>query len=430
MKLVSLRAWFAVAVASFVALSRVVHATPQAAPQSQGSPAPLKVFILAGQSNMQGHAHVRTIPAMKLDARLVPLHDAMVGADGTPITCERVWISSIGCAPEEQVGKLAAGFGAGDRGEKIGPEFSFGLTIARLLDEPVLLIKTSWGGKSLHTDFRPPSAGRYEFNEAELAGFNKRGVDLATARAEKDAATGVNYRLMIEHVRKVLADIPRVVPGYEPKQGYELAGFVWFQGWNDMVDGNAYLNRDKPGGYAAYSDVLAHFIRDVRRDLAAPQLPFVIGVLGVGGPVEEYGPEQQRYAATHRNFREAMAAPAAMDEFKGTVTAVRTEVFWDREVSALRAREESLKPKIEQIRADVKAGTRTRAEGDAAMEALYVASFNERELVLLRESVSNQEYHYLGSARILAPIGESFAEAAAALLKQRAAPESSNGGVR
>ncbi|MFZ9916297.1 MAG: sialate O-acetylesterase, partial [Phycisphaerales bacterium] len=220
-----LLAWFAV-----VLLFAVSRATG-AAPHSQGATAaPLKVFILAGQSNMQGHAHVRTIPSMKLDPRLVPLHDAMVGADGTPISCERVWISSIGCAPEEQVGKLTAGFGAGDRREKIGPEFSFGVTVARLLDEPVLLIKTSWGGKSLHTDFRPPSAGRYEFSEQELVGFKKRGIELAAARAEKDAATGVNYRLMIEHVRKVLADIPRVVPGHDPKQGYELAGFIWFQG--------------------------------------------------------------------------------------------------------------------------------------------------------------------------------------------------------
>jgi len=425
MKLGPLRAWFAVVL--LIAASRAVGA----APHSQGAGSvPLKVFILAGQSNMQGHAHVRTIPSMKLDPRLVPLHDAMVGADGTPITCERVWISSIGCAPEEQVGKLTAGFGAGDRGEKIGPEFSFGITAARLLDEPILLIKTSWGGKSLHTDFRPPSAGRYEFSEQELAGFKKRGVDLEVARAEKDAATGVNYRLMIEHVRKVLADIPRVVPGHDPKQGYELAGFIWFQGWNDMVDGNAYQNRDKPGGYGAYSEVFAHFIRDVRRDLESPALPFVIGVLGVGGPVEEYGPGQQRYVATHRNFRDAMAAPAAMDEFKGTVAAVRTEKFWDREVSALKEREEALKPEIERIRGEVKQGTQTRAQGDAAIESLYASRFNERELALLRESVSNQEYHYLGSARILAPIGEAFAESAVALLKNRADANASKGAAR
>ncbi len=406
---------------ALAALPLLLAAAPARAGATEppSDPRPLKVFILAGQSNMQGHAHVRTIPAMKLDPRLVPLHDAMVGEDGAPRTCDSVWISSIGCAADEQIGPLTAGFGAGERGPKIGPEFGFGVTVARLLDEPVLLVKTSWGGKSLHTDFRPPSAGRYEFNAAELEGFRRRGVDPETARAEKDAATGVFYRSMIEHVRKVLADIPRVVPGHDPKQGYELAGFVWFQGWNDMVDGGAYPNRDKPGGYAAYSEVFAHFIRDVRRDLDAPRLPFVIGVLGVGGPVDEYGTEQKRYAATHRNFREAMAAPAAMPEFEGTVAAVRTEAFWDREVGAGKAREAALKPEIDAIRAGIKDGTRPRAEGEAAIEALYAERFDARELVLLRESVSNQEYHYLGSARILAPIGEAFAEAAVGLLKRR-----------
>jgi alpha-galactosidase len=414
---------FALAIASCL----LVCAPASSAAADAAPPAPLKVFILAGQSNMQGHAHVRTIPAMKLDPRLVPLHDAMVDGDGTPRTCESVWISSIGCADGEQTGRLTAGFGAGERGPKIGPEFSFGITIARLLGEPVLLIKTSWGGKSLHTDFRPPSAGRYEFNESELEGFRKRGVDPEVARAEKNAATGVYYRLMIEHVRKVLADIPRVVPGHDPERGYELAGFVWFQGWNDMVDGGAYQNRDKPGGYGAYSQVFAHFIRDVRRDLDAPRLPFVIGVLGVGGPVEEYGPEQKRYSTTHRSFREAMAAPAAMDEFKETVAAVRTEMFWDREVAALKAREATLKPELDRIRAEAKDGSRKRAEADAAIEALYADRFNERELVLLRDSVSNQEYHYLGSARILAAIGEAFAESAAALLKHA---DASTGGPR
>jgi alpha-galactosidase len=348
----------------------------------------------------------------------------MVGSDGKPTTCERVWISSIGCAPKEQVGKLTAGFGAGERGEKFGPEFGFGITAARLLGEPILLIKTSWGGKSLHTDFRPPGAGRYEFSQVELDGFRRRGVDLEVARAEKDAATGVCYRLMIDHVRNVLADIPRVVPGHDPARGYELAGFVWFQGWNDMVDGGAYPNRDKPGGYGAYSEVLSHFIRDVRRELDAPRLPFVIGVLGVGGPIEDYAPDRKRHAATHRNFRDAMAAPASMDEFKGSVSAVCTEVFWDREVASLRLREDRIKPELERIRAEVKGGSRKRAEADAEISALYASRFNQRELVLLRDSVSNHEYHYLGSARILAPIGEAFAESAVALLKKRVDPDS------
>jgi alpha-galactosidase len=386
------------------------------APAIANAKKPVKVFVLAGQSNMQGHAHVRTFDTMGLDPKTAPILKEMRNADGTPRVCGRVWISSIRSADEEQVGRLTAGFGAKQNGPKIGPEFTFGIYMEKFLDEPIVLIKTAWGGKSLNTDFRPPGAGPYEFNEAQLAGFRKQGKDLAQMQAEKAKATGQSYRLMIEHVKKVLADLKRVYPGYDPQQGYELAGFVWFQGWNDMVDGSTYPNRDKPGGYELYSTLLAQFIRDVRKDLAAPNLPFVIGVMGVGGPVEKYGPDQQRYKATHQNFRLAMAAPAALPEFKGTVTNVFTEQYWDMEVTALREREKTLKPRVDEINKQVKAGTLTREAGKAAENELYAATFNPRELRILRESTSNFEFHYLGSAKIMAQIGKGFAEAMAALL--------------
>ena len=74
--------------------------------------------------------------------------------------------------------------------------------------------------------------------------------------------------------------------------------------------------------YDEYSRLLAHFIRDVRKDLSAPKMPFVIGVLGVGGESE------------NEVFRKAMAAPAAMPEFKGNVVAVETAPFWDHVIEA------------------------------------------------------------------------------------------------
>ena len=55
------------------------------------------------------------------------------------------------------------------------------------------------------------------------------------AGTEKAKQAGHYYRLMVEHVRRVLSDPGRVHPAYDPELGYELAGFVWFQGWNDMV---------------------------------------------------------------------------------------------------------------------------------------------------------------------------------------------------
>jgi hypothetical protein len=223
-----------------------------------------------------------------------------------------------------KTGKLTAGFGASDG--KIGPEFTFGIYMEKMLKEPVLIIKTSWGGRSLHTDFRPPSAGQYKLPKAVQDEWDQypqgaHGVpkleDRKQWQEEKDAASGVMYRAMIEHVRKVTKDIKQVCPEYDEKAGYELAGFVWFQGFNDLVDGQTYPH----GNYDEYSRLMSHFIRDVRKDLSAPKMPFVIGVLGVDGE-------------KNVNFRKAMAAPADMPEFKGNVVAVDTAPFWDHDIAA------------------------------------------------------------------------------------------------
>ncbi len=373
---------------------------------------PLQVYILAGQSNMQGHAHVRTIEHIGMDPATKPLLAEMQNADGSPKVCERVWISSIGCAEHEQTGRLTTGFGASQNGPKIGPEFTFGITMEKFTPGPILIIKTSWGGKSLNTDFRSPSAGPYVFAESQIAAFKKQGKDFDAIKAEKESATGVYYRQMLEHVKSVLADIKRVVPDYDATQGYDLAGFVWLQGWNDMVDSGTYQNRDMPGGYDAYSDAMAHFIRDVRRDLDTPRLPFVIGVLGVGGPVDEYGPDQQRYKATHQNFRNAMAAPAKLPEFKGNVAAMLTEKYWDRELSVAKAKEDAIKQQAKKLAAD---GNLKPDEAKATLEKMLTVGLTERERLVIDKGISNFEFHYLGSAKILGGIGKGFAESMAEL---------------
>jgi alpha-galactosidase len=375
------------------------------------APKPLKVFVLVGQSNMQGHARVRTFEHIGMDPKTAPLLHEMQADDGASRVCENVWISYLSSGGEKQ-GRLTAGFGADEN--KIGPELTFGIYMQKHLDEPILIIKTAWGGKSLHTDFRPPSAGPYAFNENQLEVIKKQGKDLVAIKAARVKATGHYYRLTIDHVKQILADIKKVYPDYDADQGHELAGLVWFQGWNDMVDRGVYPNRDKPGGYDRYSEALAHFIRDVRKDLTAPNLPFVIGVFGVGGPVDNYLPEQRRYAGIHHNFRMAMSAPAALPEFKGNVAAVLTENYWDMELTGLRARESRIKQKVKDLQSERKL---SRAEQKAAQETLRAEEFSERELKTLETGVSNQEYHYLGSAKIMAQIGKGFAEAMAKIRK-------------
>lgn len=370
-------------------------------------PKPLKVFILSGQSNMQGHAQIRTFEHIGMDPKTAPLLAEMQDDNGTPRICENVWISYLSSDLEKD-GQLTAGFGADDN--KIGPEFTFGITMQKRLNEPILLIKTAWGGKSLHTDFRSPASGPYQFTEAQLEQFTKRGDDIEQRKAEKAKATGHYYRLMIDHVKKALADISSVYPGYDSAQGYELAGFVWFQGWNDLVDSGTYPNRDQPDGYDAYSTGLAHFIRDVRKDFAAPKLPFVIGVLGVNGPTANYLPEEQRYKSTHQNFRNAMAAPASLPEFQGSVTSVLTENYWDLELKALTTRDEKQKQESKKLQKEKNLDGKAT---QALLEELRAGEFSEIEREILEKGISNQGYHYLGSAKIMAQIGRGFAEAMA-----------------
>ena len=375
---------------------------------------PLKIYLLVGQSNMQGHAAERTLAHLGMDPKTVPLLKAIQNADGSAKVHDQVWISSIDTSVESGVkeGKLTVGYGAGGREPKIGPELTFGITMQKQVGEPILIIKTSWGGKSLNTDFRPPSAGPYQFNEKQIENFKKRGKDVADERRKRAERTGVFYRLMLGHVLKVLGDIKRVYPAYDAKAGYELAGFVWFQGWNDMVDSGTYPTRGQPGSYDAYSKNLAHFIRDVRRDLKAPKLPFVIGVMGAGGPIAKYSPDQMRYAGIHGEFRKAMAAPAKLPEFKGNVTAVFTENYWDGQLSELVDRRGKINAKRRELAKDQ---SLTRAQRDKAIAEFTDEIYTREEQAILEAGVSNAAYHYLGSAKILTQIGQSFAEALVAM---------------
>lgn len=366
---------------------------------------PLKVFILAGQSNMQGHASIATFDSLSGDPKTAPLLKEMRGPDGKPKECEKVWISSIGCLGDaytdltEKTGKLTAGFGAPT--DKIGPEFTFGLTMEKRLGEPILIIKTAWGGRSLHTDFRPPSAGPEIPNDFMRDQWKKRGLD-AKVESEKILKDGgVFYRHMIEHVQKVLKDIKRVVPDYDPKQGYELTGFVWFQGFNDLVDGWTYPNQMKPGGYDEYGKLLGHLIRDVRKDLSAPQMPVVIGVMGIDGVQKGNKPPQL-------HFRRAQAAPASLPEFQGNVKLVETAPFWDDDLDALQERMEKLNDKLD--REAKKDPNTTPEKKQAAREKAITQAFTPEEWKRFQGGVSNGGYHYLGAAKILAPIGEAFAE--------------------
>ena len=382
--------------------------------------APLKVYILAGQSNMEGHADIGTFDYLGDDPATAPLLKMMRDKTGQPQVCDHTWISYFtgpydGSANGEGQGKLTAGFGARDDATKsngkIGPEFTFGLTLDAALPEPILIIKTAWGGRSLHTDFRPPSAGPYVLNAWQKENYPKQeghGIpqNFEKWKADKVQETGVFYRYMVEHVKRVLANPKRVCPDYNATQGYEIAGFVWVQGWNDVVDTQTYPNDGNPRRFAAYSEVLAHFIRDVRKDFNAPKMPFVIGVMGIGGL--NAGPEAVA-------FREAMAAPALLPEFQGNVFAVPTAPFWPEELAAI----DDKHAQVRQMSYYLNANHKDHANADGSMsdeeKSAYLKDYEAKlitpaERALWKRGASNAGYHYLGCAKTFALMGRAFAQ--------------------
>ena len=371
----------------------------------------LKIFILAGQSNMEGHAKVETFDYLGDDPKTAPLLQQMRNADGTPRICDHVWISYLtgkGDGNGEGFGKLTAGYGSrtnpSEDGGKVGPEFTFGLTMDRVLEEPVLVIKTAWGGKSLYYDFRSPSAGVFQRTAKDLEKGNN-----------PEAQCGHYYRLMIEHVKRVLGDIKRVCPVYDEKQGFEISGFVWLQGWNDMVNRDVYPIAKQDGKeprYADYSRWLAGFIRDVRKDLQAPKMPFVIGVMGVGGM------KPNEHVAA---FREAMAVPAALPEFKGNVVAVQTAPFWDEKLGAIADKHEQVRQMAHLLRTKNKSGPNADGSMSEKQQREYLKQFEAKlispeEAALWKRGASNAGYHYLGCAKTFALMGKAFAEAALQLI--------------
>lgn len=264
---------------------------------------PVKVFILAGQSNMEGQGIIAADPKRnggkgsleflvkepKTAARFAHLIDK----NGKWIERNDVWISYL-----DRQGKLTVGYGP--KPDRIGPELSFGWVMGEAFEEPVLLIKCAWGGKSLAVDFRPPSSGKIPYSLGEKQD---------AAIAADPLIVGKYYRETLALSKAALGQVKELVPGSDGR--YELAGFGWHQGWNDRIN-------DKFN--AEYEANMANFIRDIRKDLGVPGLPFVIAETGMNGPDEKH--------PRALSLMKAQAAVAEHAEFKGNVAFVGTKAFW------------------------------------------------------------------------------------------------------
>lgn len=228
----------------------------------------IKVFFLVGQSNMEGKGNPVHLDTYRDDASIKPTYAGLKDGDGWKVR-DDVWITYPSKNGGAKHGPLTVGYGT--KGvDSIGPEFGFGHTVGNAIDEPVVLIKIAWGGKSLAVDFRPPGAPP---TDAEVAALLERAQKKKpkTTSDEVKARYGHFYREMIRHAKTEIAQLGERFPKLKGQE-LEIAGFVWHQGFNDKI--NRGLRDDR---YADYTKWLAVFIKDVRKDLGAPDMPFIIG---------------------------------------------------------------------------------------------------------------------------------------------------------
>jgi hypothetical protein len=258
----------------------------------------LKIFIVSGQSNMVGFGQVKGEKGtMEAYVKSNPqAYGHLVDKDGKPVVRDDVWVVNLSYAGKEKMGWLTVGYGGDEN--NIGPEYGFGFALGDYYEDPVLIIKSAWGGRSLSHNFLSPSSEDYP-------------------KPTKDGDKGFQYAEVVRHVKEITGNLKKYYPTYTGK-GYEIVGFGWHQGWNDRISQPA---------VDVYEKNMVNFIKDMRKDLGVKDLPFVIANTGMGGwnipATAGYKKKVEKLMEAQLN----VADPKKHPEFAGTVGGVETRGF-------------------------------------------------------------------------------------------------------
>jgi len=242
----------------------------------------LRVFIVAGQSNAEGKGSMKHLTELLHDDEHNDVYQHLWnGTDWSQRDDVFLYYNDSGIVP------LTVGWGS-PHGERFGVELEFGHVMGDYYsgseEQHILIIKTAWGGTSLGVDWRPPNRS-----------FN-------TSYCHDQVDCGWCYRNMTEIVRQVLSTLPS--QGYT---NYELAGLVWFQGFQDVI---------VPDLAREYKDNLIQFLLDVRSDFG-DLLPIVIAELGMSA-------KKKRGRKEHFNFREVQREVTELSMFRNNTRYVKT----------------------------------------------------------------------------------------------------------
>ncbi|MCX6903503.1 MAG: hypothetical protein NTW03_08505 [Verrucomicrobia bacterium] len=275
---------------------------------------PVKIYLLSGQSNMTGRGSLGdlTLKTPAADQKATLLRFIMepqnvekykflykdVEKKGRTWTVRDDVFITMGDWPHDgkadhgKHGGFGPGYG-GFRNKGFGPELGIGHVLGDFHDEPVLLVKVSFGANNLAVNFRPPSSG---------------------------GTLGDKYPLVVKALKEAIEHLPEIIPGYQKETGYEISGFFWNQGEHDCT----------PEFSAEYEQNLANLIKDLRKEFNAPGMKAVIEVTGFGGR----DPKDAKTGAAPKGYENQLKVIAAQlavplrPEFRGTVATVETRDFW------------------------------------------------------------------------------------------------------
>ncbi len=231
--------------------------------------------------------------------------------------------------------KKGSPLSATSNGHSIGPELGFGFVMGQLLDEPVLVLKSCIGNRGLGWDLLPPGSPRFEAEVTErngqkvkkvFAGYRDKpdswvmdpakGLDtppppfVDKAGKPIDWYAGKQYDTDVADAKAALAELAKIYPDYQG-QGFEVAGFVYWQGHKDQSEVYA----------ARYEHNLTRLIPALRKDFDAPNAKFVIAT-GCGNPGRE------GFGLQIAEAQLAIGDAQKHLEFAGTVKSVDQRDLW------------------------------------------------------------------------------------------------------
>ncbi|MCH8121198.1 MAG: hypothetical protein IIC00_15930 [Planctomycetes bacterium] len=293
------------------------HDLPDPDTTPPDSTKPVKVYILSGQSNMMGVGYVTDPDPGSLSTVTTDgLFPHMLDAAGAWTVRNDVWYEGRISA----TAKKWLTVGCGNGSDKIGPELQFGHIMGYYHDEPVILLKVSIGNRALGWDILPPGSVQYDSDDGYTypgyGGSPERWL-IGTDPVPIEWYAGKTYDRYVAEAKGVLDNFDTKFPQWAA-QGYEIAGFAWWQGHRD-------------GGMKGHADRyelnMVNLIKAWRAEFGAPNAPFVIATIGFGGWT------MSGNQLTVANAQLAVSGETGnYPEFEGNVKTVESRDYW-REVA-------------------------------------------------------------------------------------------------